>query len=94
MDKLKSAMKEKITKNLEGMVQRTDSSFTTKILECPLPPKFRIPQLDSYNSLKDSLDHITTFKMTQILSYIKDKQLPSYLDKAKNIKMRATGFTI
>jgi len=94
MDELKGAMKEKKTNNLEGMVQRTDSSFTTKILECPLPPKFHLPQFNSYNGLKDPLDHVTTFKMTQILPYIKDKQLPSYLDKAKKIKMRATRFTI
>jgi len=87
MDELKSTMKEKATKNLDSMVKRTDSSFTTKILECPLPPKFRLPQLDSYDGLKDPLDHITTFRTTSILSYIKDGLLPSYLDKAKKIKM-------
>ena len=40
MDKLKSATKEKTTKNLDGMVKMTNSPFITKILECPLPPKF------------------------------------------------------
>ena len=37
MDELKSAMKEKTAKNLDGMVKRTDSPFTTNVLECPLP---------------------------------------------------------
>ena len=56
-------MKEK-KKNLDGMVKRIDSPFTLKVLECPLPPKFRLLQLESYDGLKDPLDHITTFKMT------------------------------
>ena len=48
MDELKSAMKEKTAKNLDGMVKRTDSPFTTKVLECPLPVKFYILQLESF----------------------------------------------
>ena len=46
------------------MVKRTNSPFTLKVLECPLPPKFCLLQLESYDGLKDPLDHITTFKMT------------------------------
>lgn len=63
MDELKSTMKDKTTKNLDGMVKLTNSPFISKILECPLPRKFRLPQLDSYDNLKDLLDHIT-FKKT------------------------------
>lgn len=85
-EKKNGAMKEKTTKNLDSLVKRANSPFTTKIFECPLPPKFHLPQLDLYNGLKDPLDHITTFKTTSTLSYIKDEQLPSYLDKAKKIK--------
>ena len=64
MDELRNAMREKTDWNLDGMVRRTNSPFTTKVLECPIPPKFRLPQLESFDSLKDPLDHITTFKMT------------------------------
>ena len=64
MDELKNAMKEKMTKNLNEMVKRIDSPFKIKVLECLLLPKFRIPQLELYDSLKDPLNHITTFKMT------------------------------
>ena len=45
MDKLRNAMREKMDQNLDGMVRRTDSPFTMKDLECPMPPKFRLPQL-------------------------------------------------
>ena len=64
MDELRNAMKEKTDWNLDGMVRRADSPFTTKVLECSLPPKFRLPHLESFDGLKDPLDHITTFKMT------------------------------
>ena len=64
MDELKNAMKEKTTKILDWMVKRTNSPFTKKVMECPLPPRFRLPQLELYDDLKDPLDHITTFKMT------------------------------
>ena len=63
MDELRNIMREKTDRNLDEMVRRTDSPFTTKVLESPLPPKFCLPQLESFNGLKDLLDHITTFKM-------------------------------
>ena len=75
MDELKNAMKEKTDRNLDGMVKRTDSPFTTKVLECPLPPKFHLPQLESFDGLKDLLDHITTFKMTLGLQQTPDEIL-------------------
>ena len=43
MDELKNVMKEKTDRNLDGMVKRTDSLFTTRVLEYPLLPKFRLP---------------------------------------------------
>ena len=45
MDKLRNAMREKMDRNLDGMVKRIDSPFTTIILECSLPSKFHLPQL-------------------------------------------------
>ena len=40
-NEVKNAMEGKIVINLDGMmIKRTDSPFTTSILECPLPPKF------------------------------------------------------
>lgn len=41
---------------------RMDSPFITKGLNRPLPPKFYLPQLESYDDLKDPLDHIKLFK--------------------------------
>ena len=43
LDKVKNAMKGKTTINLDGMIKRTNSPFTSSVLECPLPPKFHPP---------------------------------------------------
>ena len=42
LDEGKNAMKGKTTVNLDGMIKRTNSPFITSVLECPLPPKFRL----------------------------------------------------
>ena len=39
MDQLKSAIKDKGEENLDGMIQRTDSPFTTEVLNRPPPTK-------------------------------------------------------
>ena len=62
LDEVKNAMKGKTAVNLDGMIKRTDSPFTTGVLECPLPLKFCLPQLEVYNGTKDPLDHIGAFK--------------------------------
>ena len=43
IDELKSAMKDKGRENLDGMIQRMDSPFTTEVLNRPFPPKFCLP---------------------------------------------------
>ena len=62
LNEVKNAMKGKTTMNLDGMIRRIDSPFTTSVLEYPLPPKFRLPQLEVYDGTKDPLDHIEAFK--------------------------------
>ena len=64
MDKLKNAIKEKTDRSLDRMVRRTNSPFTTAVLECPVPSKFCLPQLEPFDGLKDPLDHLNTFKTT------------------------------
>ena len=67
LDEVKNAMKGKTTINLDGMIKMIDSPFTASVLECPLPRKFRLPQLEVYNGIKDPVDHIEAFKT--ILSF-------------------------
>ena len=63
MDELRNAIKGKTDQSLDRMVRATDSPFTTAVLECPVLLKFRLPQLEPFNELKDPQDHLNTFKM-------------------------------
>ena len=53
MDELRSAIKEKTERSMDRLVRATDSPFTTVVLECLVPSKFRLPQLESFKGLKD-----------------------------------------
>ena len=58
MDELRSAIKEKTEQSVDRLVKARDSPFTTAVLECPVPSKFRLPQLESFDRLKDPQDHL------------------------------------
>ena len=73
MDELRSVIKEKTDRSLDRIVRRTDSLFKTVVLECPMPSKFCLPQLESFDELKDPLDHLNTFKTTLGLSQPSDE---------------------
>ena len=64
MDELRSAIKEKTDWSLDKMVKRTDSPFMTTVLECPMMSKFRLPQLEPFDKLKDPL--ITSTLLRQL----------------------------
>ena len=53
MDELRSAIKEKTNQSVDKMVRATDSPFTAAVLECPVPSKFCLPQLEPFDGLKD-----------------------------------------
>ena len=64
IDELRSAIKEKTERSVDRLVRATNSPFTTAVLECPVPSKFQLPQLESFDGLKDPQDHLNTFKTT------------------------------
>ena len=64
---------------MDRLVRATDSPFTTAVLECLVPSKFRLPQLESFDGLKDPQDHLNTFKTTLGLQQTPDEILcPSF----------------
>ena len=69
MRKVMAEMRENMRKAnpVEDLVHRTDSPFMASINGHPLPPKFKMSPLDSYNGARDSFDHIATFKTTMHL---------------------------
>ena len=58
---------------IKDLVHQTDSSFTASINDNPLPSKFKMPSLDSYDRTCDSFDHIATFKPTMHLQGVPDE---------------------
>ncbi|XP_030931254.1 uncharacterized protein LOC115957179 [Quercus lobata] len=58
---------------IEDLVHITDSPFTTSINGHPLPSKFKLPSLDSYEGTRDLFDHIATFKTTMHLQGVPDE---------------------
>ena len=86
MDELRNSIKEKTDQSLDRMVRAIDLPFTTAVLECPVPSKFRLPQLEPFDGLKDPQDHLNSFKMTlgiqQPLDKILCRSIPTTLKKA------------
>ena len=78
MDQMKKVMEEmkenmRRANPIEDLVHRTDSLFTASINGHPLPPKFKMPSLDSYDGTRDPFDHIATFKTTMHLQGVLDE---------------------
>ena len=75
MDELRNALKEKTDRSVDRMVRATDLPFTTAVLECPVPSKFHLPQLEPFDGLKDPEDHLNTFRTTLGLQQPPDERL-------------------
>ena len=72
MDQIKRVMEEmkenmRRANPIKDLVHRTDSPFMASINGHPLPPKFKMPSLDTYDGTRDPFDHIATFKTTMHL---------------------------
>ena len=62
MEVMMNALKGRVSSGLDDLVNRIDSPFTISVNSFPLPQKFRMPQIESYDGVKDPLDHLETFK--------------------------------
>ena len=43
-------------------MQQNESPFTAEVLHFPLPAKFRMPQVEAFDGVKDPIDHLNTYK--------------------------------
>ena len=62
MEVMMNALKGRVSSDLDDLVNKTNSPFTIPVNSCPLPQKFRMPQIESYDGVKDPFDHLETFK--------------------------------
>ena len=59
---MKEAVKDRALVYMDALVQQTESPFTVGVLHFPLPIKFRMPQIETFNGTKDPIDHLNTYK--------------------------------
>ena len=62
-----------VSSNLNELVHQMNSPFTAPVTSFPLPPKFRMTQLEAYNRSKDPLDHLESFKTLMHLQGVADE---------------------
>ena len=86
MDELKNAIKDKGEENLDRMIRRTGSTFTTEVLNRPFLPKFCLPQLGRM-MVPRIPDHIESFKTLILL------QMTPYEVMCKAFPMTLKGAT-
>ena len=78
MDQMKKVMEEmkenmRRANPIEDLVHRTGSPFMASINGHPLPSKFKLPSLNSYDGTCDPFDHIATFKTIMHLQGVPDE---------------------
>ena len=65
MDEMRENMRK--ANPVEDLVHQTDSPFMASTNGYPLPPKFKMPSLDSYDGTRNQFNRIVTFKVTMHL---------------------------
>ena len=59
---MKEVVKARAPDSMDTLVQQTESPFTAEVLHFPLPAKFRMPQIEAFDEIKDPVDHLNTYK--------------------------------
>ena len=59
---MKEVVKGRAPVSMDALVQQTESPFTAGVLHFPLPAKFRMPQVETFNGTRDPIDHLNMYK--------------------------------
>ena len=73
MEVMMNALKGRVASDLEDLINRTDSPFTISVNSFPLPQKFQMLQIESYDGVNDPLNHLETFKTLMHLQGVPDE---------------------
>ena len=73
IDLMMNALKGGVSSNLDDLVHRTESPFTISLNSFPLSQKFPMLQIESYDKVKDPLDHLEIFKTLMHLQGVADE---------------------
>ena len=59
---MKVVVKGRTLVSMDALIQQIESPFTAGVLHFPLPTKFRMPQIETFDGTKDPIDHLNTYK--------------------------------
>ena len=62
LSRVKEVIKRRTPDAMDTLMQQTESPFTAEVLRYPLPAKFRMPQVEAFDGVKDPVDHLNTYK--------------------------------
>ena len=62
LNHMKDVVKGRTPVSMDALVQQTESPFTAGVLHFPLLAKFRMPQIETFDGIKDPIDHLNTYK--------------------------------
>ncbi len=73
MKEMKSQVKVKAARNLNMLVHCSESPFTKRVDDYPLLVKFKVPQLENFDGLRDPLDYLDSFRIVMQLQGVSDE---------------------
>ena len=59
---MKEVVRGRAPDTMDTLVKQTESPFTAEVLHFPLPAKFRMPQVEAFNGVRDPVNHLDTYK--------------------------------
>ena len=69
---MKEVVRGRASDTMDTLVQQTESPFTAEVLHFPLPAKFKMPQVEAFNGVRDPVDHLNTYKNQMELHWYQD----------------------
>ena len=72
LGRVKGVVKGSAPDTMDTLVKKTESPFTAEVLRYLLPAKFRILQEETFDGVKDPVDHLNTYKNQMMLHGYQD----------------------
>ena len=70
LSRVKEVVRGRAPDTMDTLVQQTESPFTAEVLHFPLPAKFRMPQMEAFDGVRDPVNHLNTYKnKMELLGY-------------------------
>ena len=63
LSRVKEVVRGRAPDTMDTLVQQTESPFTAEVLHFPLPAKFRMPQVEAFDGVRDPVDHKNQMKL-------------------------------